>query len=126
MKAGAYLLAFIWCVLIIEPIANANYSGQTTWPSCHKTQEAQASCSRTKASSSCHEKSRPDGTENRDDCERNQCNPLMSCPGGNFYVFGNSHFSLPSPILLKQKPIAVNDNRISQRLSECWHPPEMI
>jgi len=50
----------------------------------------------------------------------------MSCPTGNFYLFGQSDFS-PAPFILsKQKKALINDNRIQKQLTECWHPPEII
>ncbi|HET9746005.1 MAG TPA: hypothetical protein VFP97_09840, partial [Chitinophagaceae bacterium] len=59
-------------------------------------------------------------------CENNRCNPLMSCPTGNFYLFNISSLSIELFILSKQKTVLINDNRILKHLAECWHPPEII
>jgi len=62
--------------------------------------------------------------ENRN-CEKNHCNPILGCPGGNFYIHQYATVSLNGPVIRKQKNIVVNDNRLFSRLSECWHPPEL-
>lgn len=70
------------------------------------------------------EKSKENNDEN--DCENGRCNPLMSCPAGNFYLFTNTQISILPILLPKPKTVLVNDNRIAKRLAECWHPPEII
>lgn len=119
MKTRACILIVLWTVLLIEPLS-ANLSIETVYSSfCSKKQESQSSCSKSKC-----EQPKDDDEEN--DCEENRCNPLMSCPTGNFYLFGHPQLSIVSLILSKQQAILINDNRIQKQLSECWHPPEII
>jgi hypothetical protein len=118
MKAGACILTLIWAVLLVEPVF-ANFTTNTAKSSCSKNKVAQSSCSMSKC-----KKSRP--SKDKNDCEKNRCNPLMACPTGNFYLSGHSHLSISPLLISRQKTILVNDNRILKRLSECWHPPEII
>src|SRR5258706_6853523 len=117
MKPVALILILIWTGLIIEPVF-ASFSTKATSSSCSKNKPVQSSCSKSK----CSKSKQPD----KKDCENNRCNPLMSCPTGNFYLFGPSNFSISLFIISKQKTILVNDNRILKQLTECWHPPEII
>ena len=118
MKIRACILLLIWSTLLTEPLS-ANFSIQSPYSSCSKKVEVQ--------SSSCESKcNKPKDKEEENDCENNRCNPLMSCPTGNFYLFGHQLLSIAPFILSKQKAILINDNRIIQQLTECWHPPEII
>lgn len=118
MKVRACILMILWSTLLIEPLS-ANFSINTPYSSCSKKQEVQSSCSRSKCDQS-------NDKEKKDDCENNRCNPLMSCPTGNFYLFGQPHLAMAPFIPSKQRTILINDNRISKCLAECWHPPEII
>ena len=108
MKTGTCILILILGILMIQPMFGYGVAGPA------------ASCC---SESSCD---KPEPTDNENNCENNRCNPLMSCPAGNFYLVGYSHISLTSFIQPKQKIILVNDNRVLTRLTECWHPPEII
>ena len=109
----------LWTALLIEPLS-ANFSSiKTAYSSCAKKQEAKSSCCKSKCE-------KPADKEEKDDCENNKCNPLMSCPTGNFYLFGQSDLSAEPFILSNQKKALINDNRIQKQLTECWHPPEII
>ena len=118
MKTRASILMALWSLLLIEPLS-ANLSINTFYSSCSKQQEVESSCSKSKC-----DKPQDDSEEN--DCEDNRCNPLMSCPTGNFYLFGQSYLSVDPFVLSKQKKALINDNRIQKQLTECWHPPEII
>ena len=108
----------IWSLLLVEPIL-ANFSIESPYSSCEERQELQSSCCKSKCEA-------PAEKEEKDDCENNRCNPLMSCPTGNFYLFGHQHISLAHFMFAKEKTILVNDNRIIKQSAECWHPPEII
>ena len=108
----------LWSTLLIEPLS-ANFSSKTPYSSCSKKQKVQSSCSASKCSNA-------DDTEDEKDCADTRCNPLMSCPTGNFYLFGHPHLAIAPFIPSKQKTILINDNRILKCLAECWHPPEII
>ena len=118
MKTRACILTILWTALLIEPLS-ANFSSiKTAYSSCAEKQETKSSC--------CKSTCEPAEKEEKDDCENNQCNPLLSCPTGNFYLFGQSDLSGVPFILSKQKKALINDNRIQKQLTECWHPPEII
>ena len=112
----------LWTVLLIEPLS-ANFSIDTVYSSsCSKQQKKQkieSSCSKSKCD-------KPEDNDEESDCEDNRCNPLMSCPTGNFYLFGQPYLAAAPFILSKQKKVLINDNRIQKQLTECWHPPEII
>jgi hypothetical protein len=118
MKGGAFILAAILGVLIVQPIligfgaidVNSSYS---------KSKTSQSSCCQSKCS-------KPKPQEDKRDCEGGRCNPLMGCPTGNFYIHNYAYISITSVIIPKQRTALFNDNRISKQLTECWHPPEII
>jgi hypothetical protein len=63
----------------------------------------------------------------KEDCGSEGCNPFLPCSIGyccylveNFIVYSGA------PGITKEKPALFNDNRIVTKISECWHPPEMI
>lgn len=118
MKTAACILMILWIALLIEP-ASANFSIENPYSSCAKKQEEKTSCSK----SSCGE---PVESGDENDCEDNRCNPIMSCPTGNFYFFNPFNLILADLQVSKEKKALINDNRISESLSECWHPPEII
>lgn len=70
--------------------------------------------------------SKPSEKEDKEDCEGNQCNPLLGCPSGNFYVHSYSYIRFIISTDTKPKIAITNDNRTSRQLAECWHPPEII
>jgi hypothetical protein len=118
MKARACILMLLWTVLLIEPLS-ANLSIQTPYSSCSKKPKAESSS----CVSSC---SNPAENEEENDCEDNRCNPLMSCPTGNFYLFIQPSLSIPAINISTGKKSLINDNRIVKQMNECWHPPEII
>jgi hypothetical protein len=118
MKVRACILILIWSILLIEPLS-ANFSIKNPYSSCSKKQEVQSSCCKSKCE-------KPVEKEKKDDCQNNRCNPLMSCPTGNFYLCGHPQLTIAAFILLKQKKALIYDNRLQKQLTECWHPPEII
>lgn len=112
MKAGAYILVVILSILIIQPLFGNNNSNDDM---------AESSCCPSKK-----ECSKPASGDSNDDCANNRCNPLMSCPTGNFYLLHFSYISIVSVQIPKLKVVPVNDNRLLTKLTECWHPPEII
>jgi len=122
MKIRACLLLIIWGTLLLEPLS-ANFSSiKSVYSSCAKKTMAKSSCCKSK----CGKPGKPEKKEKKDDCENNRCNPLMSCPTGNFYFCNYSALSIAAFIPAKQKTVLLNDNRIMKYVSECWHPPEII
>jgi hypothetical protein len=122
MKVRACILMALWAALLVEP-GSANFSIETPYSSCAEKQTEKPSCSKSKSSCDAPVESEDDNDNN---CEKDRCNPLMSCPSGNFYVFNHSQFVIASLFILKQKASLINDNRIVKQTGDCWHPPEII
>lgn len=70
----------------------------------------------------CHKEKHPSGDNRK--CESDGCNPFMACAYGNFYLLEKSGFNFLTIVPEIEKKAAINDNRLSTRLSDCWHPPE--
>lgn len=117
MKARACILIAIWTILLIEP-ASANLNIKTNYSSCAKAEKPK--------SSGCQSSCSKPAEQEEEDCEGNRCNPLMSCPTGNFYIFSQPQLSIAALNISKEKKDLINDNRIVKQMNECWHPPEII
>src|SRR6188508_1067290 len=109
MKARACILMVLWSLLLIEPLS-ANFSINNPYSSWSKKEKVQSSCSRSKCDPQ-------KDNEEENDCENSRCNPLMSCPTGNFYLFGQQLLTITPIIIAKEKAILINDNRILKHLS---------
>ena len=121
MKLAACLLMVVWTLLLVEP-GFASYASKASTSACSKSYKpAKPSCSPSGCSKS-EEAEKPAD----DECKSNRCNPLMSCPTGNFYLSGYSQILINPFVITKKKTVLINDNRIAKHLSECWHPPEII
>jgi hypothetical protein len=69
---------------------------------------------------------KPKPCEKKEGCNEG-CNPFVPCPMGSCCYLVES-FYFPTDIAAngKQKLALYNDNRIVNKLSECWHPPEAV
>jgi hypothetical protein len=110
MKFAAYICFFIFGVLTVQPAFN---SPQVNMP---KT--------------GCCKKDRCDKTANeqkkqKDNCENRNCNPLMACVYGNFFLLEKQFISFDLPQTGSEKKITGNDNRVVRNSSDCWHPPRV-
>jgi hypothetical protein len=55
------------------------------------------------------------------------CNPFTPCATSSCCYIIENFFSYTGNFLSKkQKHTPVNDNRLLNKISECWHPPEVI
>jgi hypothetical protein len=67
---------------------------------------------------------KPKPCEKKNDCNEG-CNPFVPCSmGACCYLVENVYSPAAFAVTNKQKPALYNDNRLANRLSECWHPPE--
>jgi len=124
MKLAASILLLVWTVLLVEP-GFANYAMKAEASSCTKKYKTvEPTCSKSKCSKPESTKVPADSKEDKD-CTKNRCNPLMSCPAGNFYLLGFPQLIIAPFILVSKKKAAFDDKRLSKQLSECWHPPEV-
>ena len=109
MKAAASIFLTLFVVLTLQPAFGSSKENLPERKCCKKV------CTK--------EKKEP---KQKKDCEKNNCNPFMSCSSGNFY-FQEKQFSLVVPErIIKQKFILSNDNRLATNSSKCWHPPELF
>ena len=115
----ACILLVIWTTLLLEPVSASFSTIKTPYSSCAQKQETRSSCCKSKCG-------KPAKKQKKNDCENNRCNPLMSCPTGNFYFCSSQPLSIEAFVPAKQKVALIDDNRIQKQLSECWHPPEII
>lgn len=107
MKIAAYIFTCIIFLATVQPLfsrTNAETIECCTKEKCHKSRQP----------------------EKKKDCENSGCNPFMACASGNFYLLDNSFISVISLMTARQKIILVDDNRVSDKLNECWHPSEIF
>ena len=66
-------------------------------------------------------------TEEKKDCQDDACNPFVPCATGPCcYLVENFFTYSTSTIVSGQNLSPRNDNRLLNRLAECWRPPKMI
>lgn len=109
MKFAAYIFAFIFTFLSVQPVFSSIALKAAKTECC-----TQSKCG----------KEEEDPTRQKDNCENRSCNPFLSCVYGNFFLLDKQFILFDFLTMPKQKLIVNNDNRIVQNLSECWHPPE--
>lgn len=91
---------------------------KSTETSCSKTQKP--SCTRSKCPL-------PISSEEKENCNNNGCNPFVPCDMGFCCYLVENAFAYSIHSLVSQKAFFhINDNRIQNNLSECWHPPEIL
>lgn len=117
MKPAAFILFLIWSLLLLEPLS-ANMDIVSNYSSCAEEEEVRTAC----CTSTCE---KPVEEKEEDECAGNRCNPLLSCPIGNFYLSGYTQLTIPPYVAEKVKTFLVNDNRIVKQHADCWHPPEI-
>ena len=103
MKISAFILLLLVGFSTIQPVLGSPKKVETK---CHKMMK-------------CPKQGKPDGKETDD-----SCNPFMSCVYGNFYFAEKNIFSFEITPPVIDKITATNDNRLSEKSAECWHPPE--
>jgi len=103
------IIAFILLLLVgffsIQPLLSSQ-STVAKMKCCSKTMK-------------CHKKKQSASNP----CENNACNPFMACAYGNFYLAEKTVFEFTALLINAGRLAPVNDNRLSETLSDCWHPP---
>ena len=65
--------------------------------------------------------------DDRKNCQNDGCNPFVPCSMGTCcYLVENFFVYSISSIVFTHNLRTRNDNRLLNRLSECWHPPEIL
>jgi hypothetical protein len=121
MKVSASIFSAVFVLVVgvlhIQPLF-LDYEGDT-----------EQTCAQSKKPV-CAKKSKcpmPAPSPEKEDCNSNGCNPFVPCSMGACCYLVENIFACTHPTIVSSKRIALfNDNRISDRLSECWHPPEAI
>jgi hypothetical protein len=119
MKASAYIFSAIFLLVFgslhIQPLfGNAELKKEQgcAKSKCHK----QMSCQK-----------QNDSSEKEKDCANKDCNPFVPCSMGSCcYVVENFFSHTAISVIIKQKLLLFDDNTLLNRLSECWHPPEVV
>jgi hypothetical protein len=123
MKVNASIFSAVFVLVVgllhIQPLF-LNYEGKTE-QRCTKTPEPV--CAK---KSRCPMQQQAPSPEEKD-CDNNGCNPFVPCSMGACCYLVESMFTYSLTTIVSTQKIALfNDNRISDRLSECWHPPEFV
>ena len=68
-----------------------------------------------------------DSHDEEKNCPIQACNPFVPCAMSSCCYLVENFFSHTFiSIAKKQKLLLFNDNTLLSRLSECWHPPELV
>jgi hypothetical protein len=106
------IIAFIFIVLAgflnLQPLISSRPMVSSTMKCCSKTMR-------------CQKKEQ----QPRTPCANNACNPFMACAYGNFYLLAKNGFEFNYILMRSDRPATINDNRLSDNASDCWHPPRM-
>jgi hypothetical protein len=62
----------------------------------------------------------------RNQCANNSCNPFMACAYGNFFLLAKNAIEFNSMPAKGNRLAALDDKRLSDRVSDCWHPPKTM
>lgn len=131
MKFSATILLLVWGTLLVQP-GFANMGGKPAYGSCSKAETNQSSCSSKENTDTRCKKQLAEpvaakkkcNSPEKKNCSKEACNPTLGCSSGNFFIHQHHQISIVSLIALMQKGFVQDDNRISDNLRECWHPPE--
>jgi len=90
----------------------------------HGVKEQGCAKSRCQKQKPCQQKK---GSSNeKKDCTKG-CNPFVPCSTGSCcYLVENFFSHTPISTIKKQKLALIDDKALLNRISECWHPPEII
>ncbi|MGZ3821882.1 MAG: hypothetical protein ACXVB6_14910 [Mucilaginibacter sp.] len=118
MKVTATILMMYFGLLMAQPFLNTALSINNKPNSCHSHEM----CCNEKAQ---HKGEQPVG-EKGTTCNRDFCNPFVPCGISLVYrapllIFSNTVIETSK----KLKP-AINEDIISNYLSDCWRPPEQL
>jgi hypothetical protein len=59
-------------------------------------------------------------------CNRDFCNPFVPCGTSLVYVVPSHNFASPVQVVPEKLKPVINENIISNYLSDCWRPPELL
>jgi hypothetical protein len=115
MKASAYIFSAFFVLLFgylqIQPVLPK------------QEVKKEQSCAK---KNKCH-KQKESPCQKKQDCNNDGCNPFEPCAtGGCCYLVENFFSNLSISFVQKQRITLSNDNRLLNKLSECWHPPEVL
>jgi len=115
VKIVASILVLYFGVLMVQPFVNLELRLSNKLNSCHP----QEMC--------CKEKMKHQGQkEQNTTCNRDFCNPFVPCGVSVAYRTPLLSFCNPVTEAIKKLKPAINDDIISNYLSDCWRPPEQL
>ncbi|HVV54307.1 MAG TPA: hypothetical protein VHC47_03220 [Mucilaginibacter sp.] len=118
MKLVASILVLYFGMLMVQPFAHMGSSAQSKPGKCH----ARGMCCRERAK---HQGKAPAPSQNTA-CNRDFCNPFVPCGVSLAYRIPLPNLSSPVYVLSKKLKPATDENIISNYLSDCWRPPELL
>jgi hypothetical protein len=118
MKVTATILMMYFGLLMVQPFLNTALSINNKPNSCH----SQEMCCKEKAQHKGEKSAGEKGTT----CNRDFCNPFVPC--GISLAYRAPLLSFKTPITEASQKLnpAIDDNIISNYLSDCWRPPEQL
>lgn len=122
MKVSAYILTLVFgLVLAMLHVQPLFYIQQIKEAMDMQAKHEESCC---KSKSTCRMQ-QPVEDEEENGCKSQGCNPFVPCSMGSCCCLVENFFSpAPIPLIKKQKLALFDDNRLSDKLSECWQPPE--
>ena len=105
MKIAASILTFILAFLTVQPVFSVIPAQGDITECCMKDKKC------------------PEPEKNS--CDQTACNPLRACVYGSYFIVEYISTEIAPPTDPAKTISAVNDNRTSSKLSECWHPPRL-
>src|SRR5215213_3113412 len=119
MKVSTYIftgiLVLVLGTLYVQPLFL--HYGVKNEQACAKTK-----CQKQKP---CQQKK--DSSNEKKDCTNEGCNPFVPCSTGSCcYLVENFFSHTPISTIKKQKLAVLDDKARFNRMSECWHPPEIV
>src|SRR5215211_8900929 len=68
-----------------------------------------------------------DSSNEKKDCTNEGCNPFVPCSIGSCCYLVENFFSPTAISIIKKQNLPLHDEKaLLNRMSECWHPPEIV
>lgn len=124
MKSGAFILAFLFLVMSVQPVfIKWNSSIPCIDPAkTDKVVPQSSGCKKTCGNPTVPTVKKP-VEQSEDPC--NTCNPFMAC-NGCAYITEQPHEISPPVTGSGENTNSLNDVSLPSFVSDCWHPPELF
>src|SRR5829696_6211934 len=89
--------------------------------------QKEQTCAKSKCQKQKPYQQKKDASNEKKGCTNEGCNPFVPCSIGSCcYLIENFFSNTAFSIIKKQKLALHHDKALLKRISECWHPPEII